>query len=104
MEWLKGISDICSYLSIIGTLLAVALKGAAYLRRMNEKIDRLEGYSHNDYMNTLKLTIMSEEIPLEERLIAGEKYVQEGGNGAIKAKYRLLQEEYEKRNGDYQHG
>ena len=52
MEWLKGISDICSYLSIIGTLLAVALKGAAYLRRMNEKIDRLEGYSHNDYMNT----------------------------------------------------
>ena len=31
------------------------------------------------------------EIPLEERLIAGEKYVQEGGNGAIKAKYRLLQ-------------
>lgn len=73
MEWLKGISDICSYLSIIGTLLAVAFKGAAYLRRMNEKIDRLEGYSHNDYMNTLKLTIMSEEIPLEERLIAGEK-------------------------------
>jgi len=55
-------------------------------------------------MNTLKLTIMSEEIPLEERLIAGEKYVQEGGNGAIKAKYRLLQEEYEKRNGGYQHG
>ena len=48
MEWLKGISDICSYLSIIGTLLAVAFKGAAYLRRMNEKIDRLEGYSHND--------------------------------------------------------
>ena len=47
MEWLKGISDICSYLSIIGTLLAVAFKGAAYLRRMNEKIDRLEGYSHN---------------------------------------------------------
>ena len=77
MEWLKGISDICSYLSIIGTLLAVAFKGAAYLRRMNEKIDRL---------------------------IAGEKYVQEGGNGAIKAKYRFLQEEYEKRNGGYQHG
>ena len=59
MEWLKVISDICSDLSIIGTLLAVAFKGAAYLRRMNEKIDRLEGYSHNDYMNTLKLTIMT---------------------------------------------
>ena len=81
MEWLKGISDICSYLSIIGTLLAVALKGAAYLRRMNEKIDRLEGYSHNDYMNTLKLTIMSEEIPLEERLIAGENMCRRAETG-----------------------
>ena len=104
MEWLKGISDICSYLSIIGTLLAMALKGAAYLRRMNEKIDRLESYSQSDYMNTLKLTIMSEEFPLEERLVAGEKYVQEGGNGAIKAKYQLLREEYSTRNGGYQHG
>lgn len=47
---------------------------------------------------------MSEEFPLEERLVAGEKYVQEGGNGAIKAKYQLLREEYSTRNGGYQHG
>lgn len=104
MELISNITQICTALAAIGSVLTIFLKVLNPLKSIEARIERLETYSQSDYMNTLKLTIMSEEIPLEERLNAGEKYVREGGNGAIKAKYRLLQEEYEKRNGGYQHG
>ena len=99
MNNLKILSDICTYLTVIAGFIVAIWKMARPLRSIEERIKQLEHYTHNDYMNTLRLTVMSEEMPMEERLAAGEKYVQEGGNGAIKAKYHLLIEEYQ-----YQHG
>lgn len=61
-------------------------------------IDKLREHTRENYMSTLRLTIMSEEIPLEERLEAGEKYVQLGGNGPVKCKYKELQEAYLKKS------
>lgn len=99
MNHLKLVADICTYLTVIAGFVVAVLKMIRPLRSIEERIKQLEHYTHNDYMNTLRLTVMSEEMPMEERLAAGEKYVQEGGNGAIKAKYHLLIEEYQ-----YQHG
>lgn len=99
MNHLKLVADICTYLTVIVGFVVAVLKMVRPLRSIEERIKQLEHYTHNDYMNTLRLTVMSEEMPMEERLAAGEKYVQEGGNGAIKAKYHLLIEEYQ-----YQHG
>lgn len=99
MEHLKLIADICSYLTIIVGLILSVKKITSPLKSINDRICKLEQYSQSDYMSTLRLTIMSEEMPLEERLAAGEKYVNEGGNGAVKAKYQLLIEEYKEKNG-----
>lgn len=99
MDSLKWIADLCTYLTIIIGFVVAVWKIARPLRLIEERIKRLEHYTHNDYMNTLRLTVMSEEMPIEERLAAGEKYVQEGGNGAIKAKYHILIEEYQRGNG-----
>ena len=99
MDRLKILADICTYLTVIAGFAVAIWKIARPLRAIEERIKRLEGYTHNDYMNTLRLTVMSEEMPLEERLAAGEKYVREGGNGAIKAKYHILVEEYQRKNG-----
>ena len=104
MELIGNITQICTALAAVGSVLTILLKVPSPLKSIEARIEKLESYSQSDYMNTLKLTIMSEEFPLEERLVAGEKYVQEGGNGAIKAKYQLLREEYSTRNGGYQHG
>ena len=104
MELIGNITQICTALAAVGSVLTILLKVLSPLKSIEARIEKLEAYSQSDYMNTLKLTIMSEEFPLEERLVAGEKYVQEGGNGAIKAKYQLLREEYSTRNGGYQHG
>ena len=104
MELIGNFTQICTALAAVGSVLTILLKVLSPLKSIEARIEKLEAYSQSDYMNTLKLTIMSEEFPLEERLVAGEKYVQEGGNGAIKAKYQLLREEYSTRNGGYQHG
>ena len=95
LEQLKWVADVCTYLTVIAGFAVAIWKIARPLRAIEERIKRLEGYTHNDYMNTLRLTVMSEEMPLEERLAAGEKYVREGGNGAIKAKYHMLIEQYQ---------
>ena len=97
MEHLKILADICTYLTVIAGFAVAVLKIARPLREIEQRIKRLESYTHNDYMSALRLTVMSEEMPIEERLAAGEKYVQDGGNGAIKAKYQLLIREYQNR-------
>ncbi|MBR3842556.1 MAG: hypothetical protein IKM38_04705 [Christensenellaceae bacterium] len=39
------------------------------------------------YLCILRLTVMSEEMPISERIIAGKKYIDEGGNGDVKEYY-----------------
>lgn len=63
---------------------------------MRKDLDTVKEHCFENYMSNLQLKIMSNEMPIGERLIAGEKYVNLGGNGEIKAKYKLLQEEYAK--------
>ena len=97
MNYLKVISDLCAYLTVLIGFVVAIRKVVRPLNSIEKRIRRLEHNRHNSYMNTLRLTVMSEEMPMEERLAAGEKYVQEGGNGAIKAKYQMLVEEYRHR-------
>ena len=99
VEWIQNISTLCGYISVIIALGGTLWKLSRPLKEIVQRLDRMEQYQHNDYMSTLRLTIMSEEMPMEERLAAGEKYVNEGGNGAVKARYRLMVEEYQREIG-----
>lgn len=47
-------------------------------------------------LDTMKIAICSEELPLSERVSIGKKYIDKGGNGAIKIKVHVLEDEYEK--------
>ena len=106
MEWIQSTATLCGYLSVILALGGTLWKLSRPLKEIVERLDRMEQYQHNDYMSTLRLTIMSEKMPMEERLAAGEKYVKEGGNGAMKARNHLLLEQYQqeigKENGIYE--
>ena len=44
---------------------------------------------------------MSSEMPLSERIAAGDKYVKNGGNGAVHAKYEELLEEYKQEHKEF---
>lgn len=101
----NSIGSVAAICGGIITILALLGQIRKWLKKiLNESkairtdIDKLREHTRENYMSTLRLTIMSEEIPLEERLEAGEKYVQLGGNGPVKCKYKELQEAYLKKS------
>ena len=44
----------------------------------------------------LRLTVMSNDMPISERLVAGDKYIRKGGNGDVKHYYEQLVKEHTK--------
>ena len=96
MGWIEELATLCGDLSVIATLCAA-------IYRFSRRLERMERHQHNDYLCMLRLMILSEELPVEERLKAGEEYVREGGNGAIKARYQLMLEEYQEEIGGNDH-
>ncbi len=40
---------------------------------------------------------MNDKIPIEERITCGDRYIDLGGNGAIKVYVKELKEEYKKK-------
>lgn len=51
---------------------------------INETLTELKEHSTENYMSLLRLTIMSNEMPIGERIVAGHKYLKNGGNGEVK--------------------
>ena len=49
-----------------------------------KEISDIKQHCHENYLSSLRLTIMSNEMPLGERIIAGQKYIDAGGNGEVK--------------------
>ena len=50
-----------------------------HLAEIDKKLGKMQEHQDEQY-----LAIMSEEMPMAERLIAGEKYKKMGGNGDVK--------------------
>ena len=49
-----------------------------------KEIPEIKRHCHENYLSSLRLTVMSNEMPLGERIIAGQSYIDEGGNGDVK--------------------
>lgn len=49
-----------------------------------ENIPSIEEHCRENYLTGLRLTIMSNDMPLGERIAAGIKYINLGGNGDVK--------------------
>lgn len=94
-----ALATIYKTISFIATQVKKCIK---FFTDLNKKIEAVEQHCFENYITDLKLIIMSEEMPIGERLQAGEKYVSLGLNGEIKAKYKLLQHEYEQEAQDHE--
>ena len=57
---------------------------------MGKVVEDMSEHSLDNYLSVKRLTIMSHEMPLSERIAAGEKYIKAGGNGEVKHKYEEL--------------
>lgn len=87
LQWGSLAGAVTALIALIGLIFAK-------LRKIGKMFGDIKEHTEENYLNNLRLVIMSPEMPIEERLRAGDKYVKSGGNGQIKAFYKKLEKEY----------
>ena len=90
-----------SVITAITGIGAFIMKTYKFFRNLEDKYDSMNETLRKNTIYILKIAIMSEEMPLVDRLKAGEMYLSMGGNGMIKRKYNDLMDEYEKRENSH---
>jgi hypothetical protein len=90
------ITLIESALTFAGICVTVIVSNKKANKKLEQKVDKLVEHDEDQYLSILRLTIMSENMPISERIIAGDKYVKKGGNGDVKKYYQKMLEEHTK--------
>lgn len=91
--WIALIESILTFAGICVTVIVSNKRSTANLEK---KVDQLVEHDEDQYLSILRLTIMSEDMPISERIIAGDKYVKKGGNGDVKKYYQKMLAEHTK--------
>ena len=84
------ITLIESLLTFAGVCVTVIVANKRSNKKLEEKVDTLVEHDKEQYLSILRLTIMSESMPVSERIIAGDKYIKSGGNGDVKSYYQQM--------------
>ena len=80
----------------IGALITAGITCIALVKQIHKAVCWIEHLAHQadeNELNILRLTIVSTEMPMSERIAAGDKYIKKGGNGAVKHLYNTLVDE-----------
>ncbi len=90
MDLIESIILFASLLTALGVIIATAFKVYKFIRKWEKWVEEQSEHNLDNYLSIKRLTIMSHEMPLSERIAAGEKYIKYGGNGEVKHKYEEL--------------
>lgn len=85
-----------SAFTLAGICVTVYVTNKRSQKNLESKVDKLVEHDEDQYLSILRLTIMSSDMPISERIIAGDKYVKKGGNGEVKQYYQKMLEEHTK--------
>ena len=66
------------------------------MKNLEKKVDGLVEDNKEQSLSILRLTIYEENLPISERIIAGDKYLKKGGNGDTKKYYQQMLAEHTK--------
>ena len=91
-EYIIMIASIVTALTVIST---TCFKVYKFFRELEKKYDELNYNIKNNTLFILKIAVLDEQLPITDRLHAGELYMDLGGNGTVKKKYQELLNEYE---------
>lgn len=97
METLKEVAVILGYLAEIAAFAFAVYK---ICKKIDKKLETIESHMTENYVDIKRLTFVSKDMPIGERLDAGEKYVKAGGNGEVKVQYNVLKKQYEEQLTD----
>ena len=86
---------IASIVTAITVISSTCFKVYIFFRNLEKKYDEMNDILKNNTLYILKIAVLDEQLPLTDRLKAGELYMDLGGNGAVKKKYQELLKEYD---------
>lgn len=89
---------IASLFTALGVIITTAVKIYKFIRKWEKWVEEQTEHSLDNYLSIKRLTIMSHEMPLSERIDAGDKYIKYGGNGEVKHKYEELLKIYDEKH------
>lgn len=84
MDWLEWIIKIGAALTAIIGLWRVIVLLVRFLDDVKADIKELKEHSLENYLGIKRLTVMSHDMPIGERIVAGNEYIKAGGNGEVK--------------------
>ena len=88
--------EIIALIGMAGMVIVAIIQAVSQSKskKIIERLDKLEEHGSKQYLSLLRLTIMSNEMPISERIIAGKEYIDRGGNGDIKKFYQEFVKEH----------
>lgn len=92
------IKFIATILGVLGTVIGILFKTYKLARSIEEKYEEMNELIKENTIHILKIAVLNENLPITDRINAGERYMALGGNGFVKKKYLKLLDEYEKMN------
>ena len=84
MPWYELVIKAAAVITALGIIYGIVSKWVEGKSELKDTLEELKEHSAENYMNTLRLTIFSSDMPIGERIAAGVKYLENGGNGDTK--------------------
>lgn len=82
-----------STFAALGSIIGMAWKLHTFLNRIEKKFEKYDKTINDNTIQILKMALLSDELPISDRLQAGKLYLELGGNGYGHIIYdRLLKE------------
>lgn len=91
--WISLIQTVGTLLGVYFTTRQGAKKG---IKDLETKVDNMAKDNEEQHCDILRLTLYEGNLPISERIIAGDRYLKKGGNGAAKKYYENLLAEHTK--------
>lgn len=82
------IGALAALWKIVTSVLSTVRHASESVEELKKTIETLVAHDREQHLAILRLTIMNAEMPISERVIAGQKYIKDGGNGDVAAYYR----------------
>ena len=88
--------EIAAIITASGVITGTVLKIHSILNKIERKFDDYDDTIKENTINILKMSLLSEDLPITDRINAGKRYLELGGNGYGKIVYGQLMRRIEK--------
>lgn len=90
LTWGAIAGAVAAIIALVSKVVGAVKNAKTYFSDLKENVNTLLEHDNTQYMAILRLTVMSDNIPLSERISAGKEYLEHDGNGDVKHYYETV--------------